>query len=143
MDEGITFSTYDTLYFTAVDLHKVLCVIADKWVRQIPKVSADHPAYAVANRSVVLIEHLYDAVILRDMITVMGSSFVCVGGTFTAVGVYHITTKGFLYLISVDIGKGRACSKHMHGTVMVHIGMIVTILCQEVKRDGVGSYKQG
>ena len=104
MHEGITFSSHDALYLAAFDLHKVLGIVADKRMCQIPEIGANHTSYAIGDGLVIVIQDFNDTIIHGDPIAIVCCGLIGIGSTFTAVGVYYITTEGFLYLCSVGIG---------------------------------------
>lgn len=138
VDIALAFASHDALDFSISYFDKVLRVITDEWVCEVPKVGADHTADAVGNGVVVVVEHLDDSIVLCDMVSIMGWCLVAVGCTFAAVGVDDVAAKRLLYFCTIGGWQGRASSHDMTGRESVS-GVTVSVLCQQVERDGIGT----
>ena len=100
---GVAFSSHDAHYLAVAHLDKVLCVIADEGMGQVPEVGADHPADAVLDGMPVVVKNFDDSVVATHAVTIMGRSLIGVGRALATVGVDDVATEGLFNFFAVGI----------------------------------------
>ena len=102
VDIDLALSTHNANYFTIFYFDKVLGVITDEWMCEVPKVGTDHAADTIGDGIIIVVKYFNDAVVSCDVVVaIMNSCLVAIGSALATVGIYNVAAKSLFYLRTV------------------------------------------
>ena len=138
VDITFAFSPHDALNFPISYFDKVLSVVTQERMCEIPEVCADYSSNTVGDGMIVIIKNFYDAVVIADMVAVMSWGLKGIWSTLATVRVNDITSESLLDFSTIGGRQSGASSHDMARAIMIAT-VTIAILCQQIKRYGVGA----
>lgn len=127
--QTFALSSQNSLNVTVLNLYKILRVITNKRMGEVPQVGADHSANAVVDGLIGIVQYFDDAVVSTDVVSVMGGCLIGIGCSLATVGVDDVATEGLFNLFTIGVGNGGSGGEDVLWTE-VESFVAVAVLCQ-------------